>query len=314
MKRTIKTIAVTLLFPLGLFAAGEELTFAPDSAKKDTSWKFSGLFSVNLNQVSLTNWAAGGKSSVSLGTMLNYNANYKKGKHVWDNSIDLAYGRLWQDGDDTKTDDRIELNSKYGYEIAKNWYASYLMNFRTQFDVGYDATFDTLKISEFMSPGYLVTGPGIDYKPNDNFSVFISPVEMKATFVMDQSLADVGQFGVDAAEYDDMGNKTKDGENVRIEVGAYLKMIYTRELMKNTNFTTKLDLFADYIDDPSHIDVNWEVLLTLKVNDWLACTLNTLLIYDHDVKIIQETDNGATKVGPVTQFKQTFGAGLSVKL
>lgn len=304
-----------MLLPVGVFAANHGLTLMPDSAEKDTTWKCGGLFSLNLNQVSLTNWAAGGNSSVSLGALVNYNANYAKGKHVWDNSIDLAYGRLWQDGDgNTKTDDRIELNSKYGYNIGKNWYLSYLLNFRTQFDEGFDATFDTLKISEFMSPGYVVTGPGIDYKPNDNFSVFFSPVEVKATFVLDQDLADAGQFGVDAAEFDEMGNKTKDGKNTRIELGAYLKMLYTQELMKNVNFTTKLDLFSNYLDEPSHIDVNWEMLLTLKVNDWLACTLNTLLIYDHDILISDEQDDGTIKVGPRTQFKQTFGAGLSVKL
>ena len=288
-----------------------------DSAVKDTTWKRGGVFNLNFNQVSLTNWAAGGKSSVSFTGLFSYFANMKKGRHTWDNNIDLAYGRLIQDGsDDTKTDDRLELASKYGYEISGPWYASYLLSFRTQFDEGFDPVLDSVKISEFMSPAYVITGPGIDFKPKENISVLFSPAEYKATIVLDQDLADVGQFGVDAAEFDEQGNKIKDGKNIRSEFGAYLKFWYTVELMKNVNFMTKLDLFSNYLDRPENIDVTWETLFTLQINEWLSATLNTLLIYDHDIGIVQETGDAdnPVKVGPATQFKQTFGAGLSLKL
>ena len=255
--------------------------------------------------------------------MFSYFANYKKGRHTWDNNIDLAYGRLIQDGgDDTKTDDRLELASKYGYEISGPWYASYLLSFRTQFDEGFNLVTDAdgneqeVKISEFMSPAYVITGPGLDYKPTENFSFFVSPAQYKATIVLDQDLADLGQFGVDAAEFDEMGNKIKDGQNLRSEFGAYIKIWYTTELMKNVTFMTKLDLYSNYLDRPENIDVTWETLFTLKVNEWLSASLNTLLIYDHDIAIIKDPGTADTPpdVGPATQFKQTFGAGLAVKL
>ena len=288
-----------------------------DSTAKDTTWKRGGVFNVNFNQVSLTNWAAGGKSSLAFSGLFNYFANMKKGRHILDNTVDLAYGRLIQDGgDDTKTDDRLELASKYGYELSGPWYASYLLSFRTQFDKGLDPVIDSLKISEFMSPAYILTGPGFDYKPKDHISLFISPAEYKATIVLDQDLANFGQFGVDAAEFDDQGNITKEGKNIRSELGVYVKFSYTKDIMENVNFMTKFDLFSNYLDNPQNIDVTWETLFTLKVNEWLSASFNTLLIYDDDIDIIQEVSGSENpaKIGPATQFKQTFGAGLSVKL
>ncbi len=63
-----KLLFVLLLLPAALFA----------QEKADTIkfWKFSGLTSVNLSQVSLTNWAAGGKSSSSGVALFNLNGNY----------------------------------------------------------------------------------------------------------------------------------------------------------------------------------------------------------------------------------------------
>ena len=43
-------------------------------------------------QVSLTNWAAGGDNSVAFDLQGTYQINYKKGKHLWNNRIELAYG------------------------------------------------------------------------------------------------------------------------------------------------------------------------------------------------------------------------------
>ena len=60
--------------------------------KKDSLWTTSGNTTLNFSQVSLSNWAAGGKSSMSGIFMVNYAANYKKDKVSWDNSFDFRYG------------------------------------------------------------------------------------------------------------------------------------------------------------------------------------------------------------------------------
>lgn len=276
---------------------------AVDSGKV---WTTGGVFQLNFSQVQLVNWAAGGYSSISGLAQLNAFANKRKDRWAWDNSVILAYGSIREEGRAArKTDDRIELNSRLGYQLKGDWYASALFQFRSQFLEGFDANLDTLKISNFLAPGYILFGLGLDYKPSDKFSFYISPIMSKTTFVTDQDLyygnEDLELYGVKA------------GENTLFQVGAYANVFFTTPVAENITFLTRADFFSNYLKDPQNIDINWETLFTFKVNNWLAATLGTLLIYDHDIDIVQENEDGSLKAGPVTQFKETFNLGLTLK-
>lgn len=286
--------------------------------KTDTieGWKTGGVFSLNFTQVSLTNWAAGGDNSISLNGITNLFANYKKGNSTWDNTLDLAYGLMKQGKQGMrKTDDRVDFMSKYGQRAFKNWYYAALINFRTQMAPGYNYPDDSTKISNFLAPAYLLVAIGMDYKPNDNFNVFISPLTMRTTIVNDSKLADAGAFGVDKAEYNDLGEKIKNGKMFRSEYGGYLRSLLKADIMKNIKLISKLDLFSNYSDHPERIDVNWEVLIALKVNEYISATIATNLIYDHDVDIaVDENGDGVFDAfGPRTQFKEVLGIGLTYK-
>lgn len=281
-------------------------------------WTTGATVQLNMSQVSLHNWSAGGYSSVSGVGLFNGSANRKKGRHAWDNSLSLAYGILAQEGREVlKTDDRIELNSKYGYEFSKAWYLAALAQFKTQFTIGRDPDSRQL-ISDLMAPGYLVFGLGMDYKPNDRFSVFMSPATAKVTFVNNQKLADAGAYGVDPAVYDaNTGELISAGANSLFEFGGFVKMMYTQDLAKNINFLTRVDFFSNYLKDPEKVVVNWETLFTFKVNDWFAATLNTMLIYDDKSQILKPWGEGAPGqqyVGKGTQFKEAIGLGITFKL
>ncbi|MBI2282001.1 MAG: DUF3078 domain-containing protein [Bacteroidetes bacterium] len=279
-------------------------------------WKTGGVFSVNFTQVSLTNWAAGGDNSISLNALTNLFANYKKGNSIWDNTLDLAYGLMKQGNQGLrKTDDRVDMMSKYGRKAYKNWYYAALVNFRTQMAAGYNYPDDSTKISNFLAPAYLLGAIGMDYKPNDNFNVFISPLTMRTTIVNDTKLADAGAFGVDPAEYNDLGIKIKDGNKFRAEYGGYLRSLLKADIMKNIKLVSKLDLFSNYAEHPERIDVNWELLIALKVNEYISATISTNLIYDHDVDIAVDSNNDGIidVIGPRTQFKEVLGIGLSYK-
>lgn len=323
MKKTLLIIAI--FSALNGFSQTTEAEKDLKTQSTDTTqgWKTGGVFGVNFTQVSLSNWAAGGQSSVSLNSLMDLFANYKKGKSTWDNSLNLGYGVVKQgDEDYIKSDDRIQLNSKYGRKATDHWYYAGLFNFKSQFAPGYQFPFqDSVVISDFMAPGYFLGAIGMDYKPSDNFTVFISPVTAKMTVVGRQNLADAGAFGVDAAEFDANGNKTKDGKTTRLEVGGYLRMMYKRDVMKNVTYQTNLDLFSNYSEDPDHIDVNWDNLVTMKVNKYISASVSTTLIYDHDIKITETKSNGDIKtdsfgnpiIGPRTQFKYVIAVGFQYK-
>lgn len=302
------------------------VTLSAQEAEPDTTWKTGGLFNAGLSQVSLTNWAAGGFSSISGNANLNLFAHMLKGKDSWDNDLILGYGLLKQgdDGDALKTDDRIDFTSKYGREAwSPKWYYSALANFRTQFTEGIgedildvDGTtilFNDPVISDFLAPAYVLAALGLDYKPNDNFTMFISPLTAKFTLVGDDLLSAQGAYGVDpgVVGLTNLGELfvVTPGESSRTEIGGYFKLGYTQDIMENVTFLTKLDLFSNY-DAATYIDVNWDALINLKVNDYISASLGSTVLYDHDITIL-DSDG---KSGPRTQFRQIFGVGFTYAL
>jgi len=320
-------LALCLFMGLGVYAQVTDAESDLRAQENDTTegWKTGGVFGANFTQVSLTNWAAGGQSSVSLNGLLNVFADYKRGNTAWDNNLNLSYGETQLGGSDwIKSDDRILFNSKYGKKATEDWYYAALLNFKSQFAPGYTTAAEEDKISDFMAPGYLLGALGMDYKPNENLTVFISPVTAKLTVVSIQSLADRGDYGVEAAEYagdNPDSTKLKDGKNTRLEVGGYLRMMYKKDIMENVSFQTNIDLFSNYSEEPQNIDVNWDNVLSMKINKFLTSTITTSLIYDHDIKIQETKSDGTPKldaegnpeIGPRTQFKYVIAVGFQYK-
>ena len=272
--------------------------------EQDTSeiWTTGGVSSLTFSQVSFENWASGGENSYTLNGMFSLFANYKKNRATWENSLDVGYGIVKQASRGIrKSDDKLEVNSKYGYRANSHWYYSGSFNFRTQFDQGYKYNEDEgtqREISTFMAPAYTLLSLGMDYKPSDAFSLMISPVTGKTTFVLDDSLSSRGAFGV------------KEGSKMRYEFGGALKIAYKNDIWENVTLNTKLDLFSNYIEEPQNIDVNWEVMISMKVNEYLSANFNTQLIYDDNINYINKQGE---ELGPRIQFKEVFGAGLSYK-
>src|ERR1700738_3750697 len=120
-------------------ATSVTITKDPNDTVKQT-WKTGGLYNLNFIQAPLRTWSAGGdNSALSLSTLLSVYAFYNDGKKSWDNSLDLAYGFVNTTSLGTrKSDDRIDLVSKYGYDLGKKWYLSALLQFRSQFAPGYN--------------------------------------------------------------------------------------------------------------------------------------------------------------------------------
>jgi hypothetical protein len=280
--------------------AKDEIAVPPDSVNK--RWFISGTGSFAFSQASFTNWAAGGENSVGLNASFNLKANYKKGRHIWGNTIGLGYGFNIIGKDNNaefnKTNDRLELTSAYGYDLIQNnkWLLTALVNFRTQFSNGYNYPNDSNVVSTFMAPAYLVAGLGITYAPVKWFYLYMSPCSGRFTFVLDTALSNQGEFGV------------AKGDNWKGEFGPYIRADMNKDLSKTINLATTLELFTDYLKDFGNIDVNWYMQLNLKVNKWLAASVTAQMIYDDDVTIKKED---GTPLGPRTQFKEIIGVGIT---
>ncbi len=268
--------------------------------KKSKYWKIDGNTSLNFSQVSLSNWTEGGEGSLSGSFMLKINANKKKDKHTWDNTLDFEYGRIKNDSEGSKKSiDKLNIATKYGYDIGKNWYFSVLGDFRTQVDKGYNYPNNEIHISDFMAPAYFNMALGFDYKPEECISIFISPANIKSTIVMDDFLSDAGSFGVDP------------GDNYKAELGAYIKVVANKKnLITNVDFESTLDMFSSYTENPKYVDINWDLRFIMKINDFLSANAGATFRYDNDIKSVD--DKGNIK-GAKLQTKQFLGVGISYK-
>lgn len=289
--------------------AQEEAPQAP--AQPASKWKTGVFTSLTVNQITLKNWAAGGKNSFTGTWFANGYANYKSDKATWDNTLELGYGIMRYKGEDfQKSEDKIHLSSVYGYDAARQkLFYSGLLDFKTQFGKGYKYDVDTTLVSKFMSPGYLNFSLGMLYKPNDKLSVYLSPVAAKLTIVGDTVFATT--YGVD------------EGENVRGEFGATAKITYTHpNIVKNVDYYFRGDFFTNWKDHPEHIDCDIETGFNLKVNDWLTALIKVNLLFDDDIKYKEQytvtADDGTSTImtrerGARLQCKELLGFGLSFK-
>ncbi len=287
---------IILLFSSSLIRAQTPATPA------DTAWKSGADFSLQFSQAAYNNWQAGGVNSIAGNILFNAFMDYDNGgKWAWYNTVTMAYGLNFQDTIFSKTDDRFEFESRLDRKISKNWNLSTLLNFRTQFTNGYETAGvreDTTKISGFLAPAYTLLGLGATYKPNKKFSAFISPLTMKVTTVNDERLSNMGAFGVDT------------GSINRFEIGGYVNIGYKTPLAENIKLQAKLDLYSNYLDgNYKFIDVNSEVIIFMKVNDYITANLALNLIYDHDILI--DSDGDGSPEGPRTQFREVLGVGFA---
>ncbi|MGJ1266483.1 DUF3078 domain-containing protein [Sphingobacterium spiritivorum] len=297
----MKKLKLTLMLLLSAFSIA---TYAQQEGADSTRlWTIKGENTFLINQSSFSNWAAGGVNSFAGNLIFNYDFNYKKDRWSWDNKVLAAYGQTFQKETDwRKNDDRFSISSLLGYQAKERWLYTFFMNFNTQFAKGYkyDSNNARTLLSTAFAPAYLSFGPGIAYKESDNFKVNLSPAAARFVFVTNDSLSNVGAFGVDP------------GKKSRFEFGASLDAYYKKEIMENITFENILKLYSNYLEDPQNVDVDYTANLVMKVNKWITVNAGVQLIYDDNTLIPK--DNGVPgSERPALQVKQILGAGITYK-
>ena len=283
----------SILFTLCcLFSA---IVFA-DEVKKDSVkyWNIKNSIILNSEQATLSNWSAGGYSSFAFSSFYKGFYNFKKGNNQWDNSVELAYGMIWQDktgngfkdpaNEFQKSDDKIELNSIYSRKMYKSWNYSALVNIKSQFDEGFK---DGKLVSAPISPITITSSIGWEYK-NKGFSAMLSFLAGKTTIVTDRRLMGDPIFGF-----------TEPGQCALFSIGSYAKFFYQKDIFKNVNLLVKLDFFYDYNKPILDTDINTEVFVNIKVSKYLTAFINFQAIMDKDFNT-------------TLQYKQRFGISVPI--
>lgn len=294
-----KTVVVDTV---GIIAAADSVPVKPDSL---IYWKQGVKLNVNLQQVDLTNWAAGGESSVAIGAAIEAHSNFEKEDIVWENQAKIAYGVIRNGGGGSrfeKTNDLLDVSSRYSQKFNEKVLMTVALNFKTQMDEGFRLErvtgTDTRRrvfISDFMSPGYLQASLGLTYRDEKTFTTTLAPFTGRFTFVLNDSLSSVGAFGITP------------GDNVRSEAGISWTGGYKQDVWENVKFETKFNLFSNYQKFPNTV-VNVEAGLNMKVNNFISSNISSQLIYDDDVVV---TRNDGT-MGKDIQLKNVINVGFTL--
>jgi len=274
--------------------------YAPDPVW----WNHKNSIGFDINEAAFLNWKAGGNNSISGRLQVNLVRNYKKLHMLWNNELVARYGLNQQEAQELrKTDDRFEINSTVGYrkDTISNWFYSLKFNFNTQFTNGYKYPDKNTPISRLFAPAYLFLGTGFHYELKEsNFSLYLSPVTLKSTFVLDKTISDAGSFGVTP------------GEKSKHEFGSLVELNWRQKLAKNVDMVNRLSLYSDYLVDFGNIDIDWNLNFNMAVNKHIKANIGAYLLYDNDIKFNEDRDNDGVQevVGSKIQLKQLLGIGL----
>ncbi len=306
------------------FRATDSLRGSLNNEDYQEGWNQNGNMNIGFAQSHLENWAAGGEvNALNINGLLNGYKTKKSGRALWENTYYASYGLMYNQSNNfvpRKTDDRLDLATKYGIQMKKNpkWYWAGLMRLQTQFSAGFNYSDSVWRyngignpISEFFSPAYITLALGAEYKPHMNFNWFISPVAARLTFVKEKYTTELdtdsnGAFGV------------SHGNTSRVELGAYSTMNWFKPLAKNITYRTRLDLYMDYLDPKGFglVDVLWDNTIAMKVNEYIGMSFGFTIVYDNDVPG-QQTYNADTQAYEYVsnlgwvQLKQIFNVGFA---
>lgn len=332
--------------------AAKTITDAPkeeQKVEKPKYWTESLVTNIKFGQTSLTNWAAGGDNTVTLQAFIDGNANYKKNDLFWNNRLQLDYGFVYASSKPIlqKSDDRIYLESKFGYKNAnmKNFSLSVNYDFKSQFNTGYDyltpsvpddyvdaegnrpdlddlAHKDQVSLwkdarrikSGFLAPAYTNLAVGIDLKPSKWLSLNVAPLTGGVVIVRNEALRkNYGMHLKDEFKDKDLSEVPAEDlgayyRSARFEFGAQIKADIALQVNDNFKYTSQLVLFSNYLDKPENVRVNWDNRFDWKLAKYFSLTLTTNMIYDDNVKIFSEQDG---KTVQRVQFKESLLFGFT---
>ena len=286
------------------------------TSKPDTIsyWKHKNILGFDVSEIAFVNWSAGGTSAITGLVRGDLRYDYKDDYQVWSNELFFRYGLNKQEGIELrKTDDLLKINSTYGFrtDSLSNWYHSAKLNFNTQFTNGYNYPNTENPISKPFAPAYTFLGIGSEYiyKP-ENFTLYLSPLTLKSTLVLDQTLANSGAYGVKKAIYDTDGNLITEGEKAKTELGILITSYIEKEIFSNIVLKNRLILYTDYLHNFGNIDVDWQCYSFLKVNEYVKANVGFNLVYDEDIDVIKDVDGVKVNEGAKVQLKQVLGIGV----
>lgn len=252
-------------------AAAVTAAYADEGEDTPMGWKKELVGAFNLTQASFDNWAQGGEATLGWQIGINGTFTHFAPRHEWANGTKLAFGMTKVgDEDARKSVDEIKFESVYTFKAGYFVDPYVAATAATQFSKGYEYTdSDKTALSDFLDPGYFTQSAGIGRAYRDIFKTRLGAA-------IKETITD--KFPVPYAD----DPETDEIEDTRTEIGAESVTDLNLKLSKSLLFTSKLELFSN-LEATNEIDVNWDNLLTAKIEEYLSVNLNVRIFYDRNI-------------------------------
>jgi hypothetical protein len=274
-------------------AGDDRLAEVAEAAKEEVEegWVKGGGLGLDFAQLALIKPRVGaGANRIGFGGLVTAYANYKKDKFAWSNtgSLQLAAQRIGGDSQPfEKNLDILRLNSRAGVQLSEGkWYAALEANAQTLLLPTYAG--NVLKpedsaenpIASFLSPIQIGVSPGIDYKHDEHLSVFFSPASLRLIYVANDDIAALLVHG------------NEEGSNSFLQLGANLKTMYANKFLEDRlTWSSTLDLYSNYLQNPQNIDLLWTNDLGWTLFKNFSINIVTELFYDDNVDVQLDLDD-----------------------
>lgn len=265
---------------------------------------------LQVTQVSFNNWQQGGDNSYSGLASFNFEHNYTAPVFSIKTVFDAKYGLMRTTGQTRKNVDYFNLSITPSWNISERWKLSSSLIWKSQFSKSFDYPKDQPKIwkSSFMAPGTVEISGGFTYEPpSKKLNILLAPIAGKMTFVLNDSLARKGGFGIDPK---------KENPKFKAEIGAQFRLNYKTKFAKEKiEYITKLESFWNYTFAPS---ATWENTLNFKFTDVISASVIVNMIYNDQITTPKAQDKRAEgrvpKPWDYLQVYQSVGFGLQFNI
>ena len=259
-------------------------------------WRKSGKAGLGINQALLSdNWRGGGVNTIGFNSLLNVRANRRSRAHSFDNEADFLFAFSQTEGlGYRKGQDRLYLDTKYGWHMSTHWDMFVSLNLLSQFALGYKYDKDAAGnergrlASDFFAPAFITAAYGFEYKPVEWFHLRLAPFAPRLTVVNR-----AGRF------MEVLGDKpygVNPGHSTRFELlAAQILAELDKNLSPSLNLKARYLLFANYRNINSReIDHRLDVGLTAKVGKYINVSVNGIALYDFDQDNALQYSQGLT--------------------
>ncbi len=274
----------TFVFILFLFIIIISKSHAQSDTSLKTGWTPRGTVALNLSQISFSNWVQGGEDALSFAGLGHFGVLYHSKKWDFYNFLKLAYGKSKSSGTVKTTDNELRFNTLLIRHLGWKVNPYFSNEVRSSISNGYDySVTPEVQTTAFFDPGYITQSLGFIY----SVKRFSSRLGVGLQEVITNKFTN---FSDDPETADKV-------EKFKLETGIESVTEANLDLMQNILYSSRLRLFSRF-NSLDVWDVNWDNIITAKVNDYINVNLSVNMIYEK-------------KASMKTQIKEALQVGFS---